>query len=137
MCRQRGRQHLYYLDTSNHPIEVAWDSGWKVTPLALHGAPPAAPGSAMTCFGVGGTATRLYYLDGARGSVNDPLELGWDGLWKVTPLATFGAPRTISGTALTCFGVGGTDTRLYYNDGTVNLKEVAWDSGWEVNKLPT
>ena len=73
--------------------------------------PPApTPDGALTCFGVGGTATRLYYLDGT----NHPNEVAWlNNHWKVTQLARHGAPPTAPGSAMTCFGVGGTATRLY------------------------
>ena len=45
-------------------------------------------------------------------------------------------PNPALGSALTCFGVGGTDTRLYYLDGNSNPIELAWVGNWAVNQLP-
>src|SRR6516165_10124565 len=74
----------------------------------------AASGSALTCFGVNGSASRVYYRSG-DGHVR---ELGWVGTWVATePTALTGAPPAASGSALTCFGVNGTDSRVYYLSG--------------------
>lgn len=40
--------------------EVAWTGSFTDNPIA---GTNAAPGSALTSFAAGGTATRLYYLD--------------------------------------------------------------------------
>ena len=91
----------------------------------------AVAGGALTCFGVGGNATRVYYLD-ASNNIN---ELAWVDRFVNNVVATSAA----RGTALTCFGVGGTDTRLYYLDQRNNVTELAWVGGnnpWAINHIP-
>jgi hypothetical protein len=97
---------VYYLDINGQINEMAWTGDQMGNhPLGYE----AAPGSSLTCFGVGGKYTRLYYLDG-EGRIN---ELAWsNGGW-----ANHVRPGTASPeSALTCFGVNGTATRLYYAD---------------------
>jgi hypothetical protein len=88
----------------------------------------AAPDSALTCFGVGGSAPRAYYVQ-PTGHI---FELSWetDG-WYFTDLtAKSGAAPAPTGTALTCFGVGGTDSRVYYMDSSGHVNELAWVGAW-------
>jgi hypothetical protein len=81
----------------------------------------------LTCFGVGGAATRLYYLDG-NAHVN---ELAWEGQWVNADMTSrAGVPAAAPGSALACFGVGGTATRLYYLDGNAHVNELAWEGQW-------
>jgi hypothetical protein len=99
-------------------LSDVWEVGWSgtkwfadnVTAEASGNPPPAtAPqGSGLTCFGVNGTDSRVYYYDN-KGNV---WELGWNGHWfagNVTAQATGNPPP---GLALTCFGVNGTDSRV-------------------------
>jgi hypothetical protein len=118
---------VYFLDTSNDVYEAAWESGWVTTNLTVAAkAPSAGMFSGLTCFGVGGTATRVYYAD----TNGDVYELAWEnGSWVATNVtAKAGAPRADGGNNLTCFGVGGTDSRVYYTD-TVSVYELAWENG--------
>jgi hypothetical protein len=69
---------VYYLDSSNHVNELAWEDGWVHNDItALTGAAPAIGGSALACFGVNGSDSRVYYLD----SNNVVNELAWDNRW--------------------------------------------------------
>jgi hypothetical protein len=104
---------LYYVGVNNHINELSWQNGWVNTDITadLPNSEPAgsgvpAPGSPLTCFGVGGSATRLYYL-GAGNVVN---EIAWQSGWVNTAINS----QALPGSALTCFGVGGTDPRVYY-----------------------
>ena len=91
------------------------------------------PSTPLTCFGVGGSATRLYYLDGG-GHVH---ELAWDNGWTDTDITFLtNSTAAASFTTLTSFGVGGSATRLYYLDASSNAHEIAWDNGWAVSQLP-
>src|SRR5262249_45947202 len=45
------------------------------------------------------------------------------------------APTAHAQTALTCFGVDGTDTRLYYLDGNGHVDEAAWENGWYASDI--
>ena len=79
---------LYYLDGNSHVNELAWNNNkWvntdmtaNVTDSTRTPRPPA--GSALACFGVNGSATRLYYLDGRASHVN---ELAWNNGCGSTP----------------------------------------------------
>ncbi len=94
---------------------------------AAAGSPAAASGSALACFGVNGSATRLYYLD-PNNHVN---ELAWNNGWSTTDMtAAAGSPIAASGSALACFGVNGSATRLYYLDSNSYVNELAWNSNW-------
>lgn len=120
-----GASRVYYLDINGQINEMAWTGDQMVNhPLGYE----AAPGSSLTCFGVGGKYTRLYYLDGG-GRIN---ELAWsNGGW-----ANHVRPGTASPeSALTCFGVNGTATRLYYVDPDNRVNEMAWQANQFVNSI--
>ena len=53
--------------------------------------------TAMTCFGRGGTDTRLYYF----GISNNVVELSWDGRFWQTLVSDVSAPRAVPGSAIT------------------------------------
>src|SRR6185437_3028366 len=93
-------------------------------------APAAAPGSALTSFGIDGQVTRVYYLDAS----NQIIELGWNNGWFAgTAGADAHAPPAAPGSALTCFGVGQKATRVYYLDNTRQVIELAWEGRWVTN----
>lgn len=94
---------------------------WKNNPLPG----TAAPGSALTCFGIDGTATRLYYLD-ANHVIN---ELAWvHNGWKNNLLRA----KAAAGSDLTCYGADGAHTRLYFVGPDNRVHELAWqDSAWK------
>jgi hypothetical protein len=84
------------------------------------------PGSALTCFGVGGQLTRVYYLDD-NAQVN---ELAWQvGSWSPHRLPWIAARDS----ALTCYGANGAATRLYYLDADYQVNELAWNGQRFVN----
>jgi hypothetical protein len=119
---------VYYVDTTGRVIELAWENnGWKtnLTP-ATHAAP-----NSLSSFGVGGSATRVYYLDQS----NHVCELAWENSgWVLTPVASQAeAPPAAAGSALTCFGVDGSATRVYYVDTTGHMNELAWENSWVRN----
>jgi hypothetical protein len=118
---------VYYLDAQNRINEMAWTGDTKTNNRLDY---TAMPGSALTCFGVEGQLTRLYYLDD-QAQVN---ELAWKrgqhgahGHWGNNPLGYTAAPDS----ALTCFGVEGKWTRLYYLDPDHRINELAWDPNTE------
>ena len=124
---------VYYQDGSRHINELGWgaDGGWYANDITdTVGAPLANFDFALTCFGVGGTASRVYYTDQSL-HVN---ELGWDNTygWYVNDItAATGAPQALTLKAgLTCFGVGGTDSRIYYQDQNHDIIELSWQNGW-------
>ena len=89
-------------------------------------------GSPLTCYGVGGSDSRVYYVDG---HVN---ELAWVGnTWVHSDITALGggpSPVQSLDTGLTCYGVSGSDARVYYlnsSDGHVN--ELAWVGNRWVN----
>ena len=43
------------------------------------------------------------------------------------------APAAAAGSALACFGVNGSATRLYYLDGNSHVNELAWNNNAWVN----
>jgi hypothetical protein len=123
---------VYYVDANGDVYELAWENGWVATNVtAKAGAPPADGGNNLTCFGVGGTDSRIYYTDlvGAVGSV---YELAWvNSGWVATNVtAEARAASVYRGTPLTCFGVGGTASRIYYLDNDAHVQELAWENGW-------
>jgi Fungal fucose-specific lectin len=133
---------VYYFDRNSQIWELAWDNGkWLPTNLntvAKPTAPSAAPGSALTCFGVNGQYTRLYYLD----AESQVWELAWDnGKWIATNLNTAvtpTAPAAARGSDLTCFGVNGQYTRVYYLDTQSQAWELAWENGkWAAANINT
>jgi hypothetical protein len=127
---------VYYVDSNNHVNELAWVGGvrrWVRSDVtALTAASPVGNDSPLTCFGLGGSSPRVYYVDG---HVN---ELAWVGnRWvhsDLTALAGGPSPVESTETGLTCFGIGGSDPRVYYfgsSDGHVN--ELAWVGNRWVN----
>ena len=121
---------VYYPDGNGHVHELAWENKWVNTGdlTAMTGAAPAASGSGLTCYGVSGTAARVYYLD-ANGHVH---ELAWENEWVNTGdlTAMTGAAPAAPGSALTCYGVGGTAARVYYLDANGHVHELAWENKW-------
>ena len=131
---------LYYLD-GNETTSTNWrwnNNAWVNTNITANvtdpPAPAAAAGSALACFGVNGSATRLYYLDGIA-TLN---ELAWNNnAWVNTNITANvtdpPAPAAAAGSALACFGVNGSATRLYYLDGNSHVNELAWNNNAWVN----
>ena len=109
----------YYLDGQGQIIEVQWKKSTNaLTVHPLHY--QAKPGSALTCFGVGGLHPRLYYLDDQA----EVTELAWqDGAWHQHSLHVTAAPDS----DLTCYGADGKWTRLYYLDPQYRVNELAYD----------
>ena len=146
---------VYYLDTNSNVSELAWDGGWGFAdPLtgaagAAANAPVAVPGGALACFGVNGSASRVYYLKptiGTNLNVPDVAELYWDNGWGYNILTgeggEAGAPSAAQNSALACFGVDGSASRVYYTvddlslvDNITDVYELYWDNGWGNHKL--
>jgi hypothetical protein len=105
-------------------VQTEWSNAQQACVLTP---PKVAAGSALTCFGVNGSDTRVYYLDPGQ-QLN---EMAWVGGWLNNPLGVTAA----AGSALTCFGVNGSATRVYYLDPGQQLNEVAWVGGWAHNNL--
>jgi hypothetical protein len=84
-------------------------------------------GSALTCFGVDGSDSRVYYL---ASSNNHVIELAWAGDHWVDTDLTKAAPVPVAGSALACFGVAGSASRVYYLDSDSYLNELAWADTW-------
>jgi hypothetical protein len=118
---EQSMLNMTYEAWIRNPVTIIEDGNWArtITPAA------AAMVSDLTCFGVGGSATRVYYLD----TGNNIQELAWEGSWVVNATGAVAS----SDSPLTCFGVGGTATRVYYLDTSGNVKELAWENGWVVN----
>ena len=109
----------------------------------LHNTLPSAqllPGAPLACFGVNGTDSRVYYIDLDSNTIN---ELAWVGSTAApdssppgwvnnplpnAPLAPFNptVPPTPFTTSLACFGVNGTNSRVYYYDADDTVNELAW-----------
>ncbi len=128
--------------------ELYWDNGWNYHVLTgdqgeVPMAPPAVPGSPLACFGVNGSASRVYYLGGEPRFVDqiaDVYELYWDNGWNYHKLTgangqAAGAPSAVPGSALTCFGVNGSASRVYYTGPGDEVYELYWDNGWNYHKL--
>ena len=127
-----SNSRVYYIDESaNLLTELAWDGNWTSTQFPA--APKPRPGSALTCFGVRTTNTRLYFLvNTSNANENDVFELAWEPGWKVTNLTQqIAAPPARAGSALACFGVAGTDSRVYYLGTDNHVHELAWHNSWE------
>jgi hypothetical protein len=135
-----------YFDTSHNVNELAWQPGWVANAIAAQavnsvtgqvGAPPAAPGSDITCFGVNGTDSRVYYLAIDNNNNYSVIELSWqNGGWVYTLVSSqAGAPPAAPDSALACFGVGGTNSHGYYFDTSHNVNELAWQPGWVANAI--
>jgi Fungal fucose-specific lectin len=130
---------VYYQGPSGNIYELAWVNGWVHNQLTgsgglATGAPSAAAGTALACFGVGGTASRVYYVVLTANANNNVWELAWDNGWSSSELNTASvsvAPPVSGNSGIACFGVGGAATRLYYlsSDGTV-MNEMAWQNRW-------
>jgi hypothetical protein len=135
--------NLSFVNQSVDVYELYWDgSGWGYNQLTgnggLAGAPSAAPGSPLACFGVHGSDSRVYYI----GPNQDVYELYWDGSgWGYNQLTgngglASGATTPAPASALTCFGVNGSDSRVYYIDLSDHVNELAWvNGGWVFNPL--
>jgi hypothetical protein len=119
---------VYYLDSNNHVMELPYINGFQ-KPIDITkqtGAPPAAKGSDLACFGVNGQDSRVYYQD-AKHQVN---EMAWDKNKKQfahNPLNVLAA----AGSALACFGVNGTDSRVYYLTANGHLMELPYINGFQ------
>ena len=88
----------------------------------------AEPGSALACFGVNGSATRLYYLD-TNYNVN---ELAWvNNQFVNSVLPGSAVPRS----SIACFGVNGSASRVYYLDADYRVDELAWLGNSFVNNV--
>jgi hypothetical protein len=130
------------VNPDGHVIELSWENHWLFTDLTLKTKAPAAPtGTALTSFGVGGSASRVYYLD-ATGHVIEfafvaaitkaGIVAGWN-VSDVTALAK--APAGSPGSALTCFGVGGTASRVYYLQPDEHVAELRWTGKWKYSDV--
>jgi hypothetical protein len=123
---------VYYFDASGHVIELGWSNNneWYAGDIsAACGAPPAFTPSGLTCFGVGRHASRIYYFD----NYMNLIELGWGDNRRWYWGAITIAPKANG--PLTCFGVDGQLTRVYFRAGSpTRLYEVAFiNSGWNAS----
>jgi hypothetical protein len=86
----------------------------------------AVAGSALTCFGKNGADTRIYYFDAS----NDLIELAWNdngcSFKDITSNTAAAAPA--KGSALACYGVNGTDSRVYYCCSSQHVIELGWNT---------
>lgn len=156
-----SNSRVYYLKptvsvnlNSQDVAELYWDNGWGYNILTgdsgkASGAPPPTQNSALTGFGVNGSASRVYYVGGVPeliGNVSDVYELAWNNGWSWSKLTGSGgaanAPSPVADTALTCFAVNGLASRVYYVKPTIesslNTQDVAelyWDNGWHYDAL--
>jgi hypothetical protein len=109
-------------------FESAWSGTWQdasPVPGAI-----AAPGSAITCFGVNGADSRVYYFDKDH-YVNESAwpPSGWSsGRIKLSggQLPPFAASKS----GLACYGAGGSASRVYYVDSQGLLHELEWEGFW-------
>ncbi|MGW0228123.1 C1 family peptidase [Actinopolymorpha singaporensis] len=121
---------VYYLtdDGSVHELwwsgDNYWDNGWHATNLtAVTGADRARPGSGMCSFGIGGTASRVYYIS-ADGHIH---ELSWSGNWYHGDVSALtGAPPAVTGSGLTGFAINGSSPCVYYIGEEGHVHELSW-----------
>jgi hypothetical protein len=152
---------VYYLDGSDNVQELAWfNDQWHASNLFERVEPqpgeqkaaPAAPGSALTGFGVGADLDpRVYYLaeDRERSGEFRVQELAWFnddpqgpsvlGRWHATDLFTQVAQATPAApdSPLLAFGVGvDLDPRVCYLSVDHHIWELAWDKGkWQARSI--
>jgi Fungal fucose-specific lectin len=94
------------------------------------GAAVPRAGSSLACFGVGGSATRLYFI-GIHNEL-DVLAKTANG-WDAGTLDILAAPNS----PLTCFGFEGNEPRVYFIDPDSRIIEMALKAGqWTLQTLP-
>lgn len=134
---------IYYLDQTQHVVELAWVGRWIFTDLtALTKTSPPLKDSPLACFAAGeggiGEAPHVYYLDG---HVN---ELAWDGRrWRHTDVTALAeGPSPLLAVDMDCLGVDGLAARVYYSAQKIvgqgvyqNIFELAWIGRWVSNDL--
>jgi Fungal fucose-specific lectin len=130
---------VYYFDRHGNVIELASSVfGWQERNLtALANAPAAAPISSIACFGVNGSAPRIYYFDPQQNVIE--LGFGDQNQWYAANInAATGAPPVHFPSGLTCFAIGGWTGRIYYFDTSMDLIELGWaNNGWYYGNLAT
>ena len=75
----------------------------------------------------------MYFID-LNGYVN---ELAWANGWSHNPIGA-NTPHTSkagAGSGLACFGVNGSDSRVYFIDEDKNVNELAWANNWSRNPI--
>jgi hypothetical protein len=125
-----GNARVYYTDPNLSLSSLAWVAGgWYVDSLTTaagsfqaifqRGQGVVREGSALTCFGVNGTQPRVYFFD-ENNHVNEMAWVGGNetgGNWVNNILPTPKAPAVAAARGgLTCYGVNGHDSRVYYLD---------------------
>jgi hypothetical protein len=90
------------------------------------------PNSALTCFGSGGSDSRVYFF-GNDGHIHEIAYAG--STWTHTDLTQkVGGAKPQVGRALGCYGRGGVDPRVYYLGTDNHVWELAGPS-WVANDL--
>jgi hypothetical protein len=127
---------VYYLDSASDVRELAFfNGGWHTRDVTADtGAEPAVPGSALAGFTAGGADSRVYYLDFA----NHVRELAFfNGGWHTRDVsADTGAKPAMSQSPLAGFTAGGADSRVYYLDSALHVRELAFfNGGWHTRDV--
>jgi Fungal fucose-specific lectin len=141
---------VYYVDSDANVCQIAFETNqWISHNLSQAATPadpkqpvkPAAPGTALTCFGAHGSDARVYFVD-KNGSV---CEIAFvNNKWVFTNLTQAAVPTdknqpvkaAQSSSALTCFGYKGDDARVYFQDDASHVCEMAWaNNRWEFTNI--
>jgi hypothetical protein len=116
----------YYLDTAHHVQGLAYfQGGWHRRDVTADTGARRAQTATMAGFPVGGSDPRIYYKDEPSGGHVWELAYFQGGWHRRDVTADTGAPRTGSGT-LVGFAVGGSDSRVYYQDNAGDVHELAY-----------
>jgi hypothetical protein len=141
--------HVYYFDTSTGPTsatppprvsnrvsQLAWDNPghdnnwfWVWTPIGQDdGAPQAAAGSGLTCYGDNDGKAHIYYLDQTSNVIELQLVDPNNRRWVANCIGQDArAPQAAAGSALTCYADNDGKAHIYYLDQTSNVIELRWD----------
>jgi hypothetical protein len=141
---------VHFLNSRSEVCQIAFEGNRWVFHNLTHDAKalnpkqpvrPAAPGSALACFGYQGKHTRVYFFD-ADGNVCQIASE--DNQWifhNLTYAATPAYPkqpvtRAAKRSAITCFGADGTDTHVYFFNDNGSVCEIAFaNNQWVFTNL--
>jgi hypothetical protein len=135
ICLYTGEgSRVYFLNPNLEICEKSWNNGWS-PPNPLAPFPQGSPkgntsgANALTCLYTG-SGSRVYYLV-TNNNIANIFELAWDNNnWiKSGPLGN--PPATANPCSpLTCLYTG-SGSRVYYLDTNNNIRELAWNDGWQ------